>query len=182
MTPRRFVDLALTPGLALLPPALDTPAARALILAICLQESELKHRRQKPHGKARSYAQFEPTGITGVFKHRRSGELALQLCYDLDISPRTAAVHTAIEFSDLLCVGFARLLLWTLPQRLPRQDEHENGWLQYLSAWRPGAASDPERAAETYARWPGNYALAWATILAGPMNDGGDNGARGQTA
>jgi hypothetical protein len=160
MTPRRFVDLALAPGLSLLPATFDTPAARALILAICLQESDLKHRRQQPHGTARSYAQFEPNGITGVFKHRRSGELANRLCYDLDISPRTAAVHTAIEWSDLLCVGFSRLLLWTLPQRLPFPNEEENGYLQYLDAWRPGKPR--------YDDWPKNYALAWATVLESP--------------
>jgi len=160
MTPRRFVDLALRPALHLLPAKMRALEAQALILAICLQESKLQHRRQKPHGKARGYAQFEPAGVTGVFKHPRTGELAVQFCYDLDVSPRTAAVHTALEFHDVLGVGFARLLIWTLPNRLPHQHDAEHAWIQYLEAWRPGKPR--------WDGWPDHYAAAWATILEPP--------------
>ena len=61
MTPAQFLRFAIDPALSLLPPVMDTRAARAMIISICLQESRLQHRRQIG-GPARGFAQFERGG------------------------------------------------------------------------------------------------------------------------
>jgi hypothetical protein len=156
MTPALFVELALTPALKLLPPRMDTPAARAMVLAIVLQESELKARRQYRGGPARGYGQFELAGVMGVMKHQASAEHASHICELLDVNPVAITIHEALEYQDVLAAAFARLLLWTLPKPLPKREEQRQGWEQYLSAWRPGKPRPFD--------WPANYALAWVTV------------------
>jgi hypothetical protein len=166
MTPRLFVDLALAPGLSLLPPHMDTRAARAMLIAICLQESQLRHRRQGNDGPARGYPQFETGGVHAVFNSARTDELAVTVCLALDVPPRIDAIHTAMEWCDPLAVCFARLLLWTLPQRLARQDEPDRAFLDYLKAWQP---RDWKKGLKfpRYKEWGSHYTVAWATVLEG---------------
>jgi len=47
MIPRRWINTALIPALALLPQRMDSPPARAMLVAIGLQESELATRHQQ---------------------------------------------------------------------------------------------------------------------------------------
>jgi hypothetical protein len=68
------------------------------------------------------------------------------------------AVHDVVEYSDVVACVFARLLLWTLPQRLPQPTETDMAWRQYIDAWRPGKPH-PQR-------WPERYARAWMEVLA----------------
>lgn len=154
MTPELFAEIGISSALGLLPPRMDTPDARALLMAIALQESELKARRQFGGGPARSYFQFELGGIEGVLSHQSSGRTARALCVELDIGPTGPAVYQAIEFNDVLACGFARLLLWTLPTKLPSKTETVEALGQYLAAWRPGK---PRLGA-----WPENFTQAWA--------------------
>lgn len=153
MSPELFTRLAIGPALSLLPPQMDSRAARVMVLAICLQESRLMHRRQIG-GPARGFAQFEVAGVRGVLTHRASRAHALaameRLCYE----PTVAAAYDAIEHNDMLAVIFARLLLWTLPQPLP--DDAEEGWRQYLEAWRPGKPHPKT--------WHGHYSTAVVTL------------------
>jgi len=153
--PSTFIQVGIVPALGLLPKQMDSPAAKAMIIAICLQESRLEHRRQIS-GPARGYPQFEMGGIRGVLKHPASAPHAVMLCADLDCEAKVDAVYTAIEYSDVIAAGFARLLLWTLPDPLPAQHETEEGWRQYLDAWRPGL---PHR--ET---WNAFFDLAWEMV------------------
>jgi hypothetical protein len=74
-----FMHHGLTPALSLLPPRMDTPEARALVLAICLQESGgLYNRLQIGGGPARGYPQFEkgakakPGGVYALLNHPTS--------------------------------------------------------------------------------------------------------------
>ena len=156
MSPDVFLTTALTPGLSLLPAAMDTPAARALIVAICLQETGLAKRRQLGGGPARGYAQFEPAGVRGVLKHTASAATLRAVCTALDISGNAQAIHRAIEFSDVLTVCCARLLLWTLPAPLPTRGADSDAYGQYLHAWRPGKPRPND--------WPTNFAVAWTLI------------------
>lgn len=157
MTLELFDEIGLSPALALLPSAMDKPEARAMILSIALQESQLQARRQFGHGPARSYAMFELTGgIEGVLTHAATRGHARRLCLDLDIGPTAPAVYEAIEFNDVLAAGFARLNLWWLPQRLPAQTMPEVGWSQYLQTWNPGKPR-----VET---WDENWHRAWALV------------------
>lgn len=142
-------------SLRLLPDNMHSKAARAMVLAIGLQESRFEHRRQIA-GPARGFWQFELGGIAGVLTHQATRPHIMDVLAKLryDASPHTS--YVAIEHNDLLACCYARLLLWTLTERLPWVDEPERGWWQYLSAWRPGKPHE-----ET---WPEFYRQAWGTV------------------
>lgn len=156
MTPELFISIALVPALRLLPPRMDSPAARAMVVAICLQESRLTHRRQI-RGPARGFAQFEKGGgVKGVLTHRATSVHITTVCEALSYKPTVAACYVAIEHNDVLAAVFARLLLWTVPGVLPGRSEPAKGWDQYLAGWRPGKAHPKT--------WNENYARAWALV------------------
>jgi hypothetical protein len=162
MTPRDFLAVAVTPALSLLPERMDSAAARAMLVAIALQESDLVNRRQIK-GAAKSYFQFEPptrghVAIRGVLGHKLTADLAREALLRLDCPTDIMAVHDVVEYSDVVACVFARLLLWTLPQRLPQPTETDMAWRQYIDAWRPGKPH-PQR-------WPERYARAWMEVLA----------------
>ena len=162
MTPDLFLKNALIPALALLPADQDSPAARAMVIAVCLQESRLTHRRQIG-GPARGYAQFEQGGgVHGVLTHPVVGPMIKAVLTALDYDPDSETIEfdcwTAIEHNDILAAAFARLLLYTLPDPLPVQSNPEGGWGQYVSAWRPGAPKP--------LTWPELYAQAWTVVTA----------------
>lgn len=125
--------------LKLLPREMDSPAARAMLFAIGLQESRFTARRQYG-GPAKGFWQFEVSGTRGVMLHPASAPAARALLdmlqYERVANP--SEVHAVLEHNDILACGFARLLLWTLPEALPGPEDVAEGWRQYLSAWRPG--------------------------------------------
>lgn len=156
MKPSTYLRCVAGPALSLLPPALDTPAARAMMLAICLQESRLQHRRQIK-GPARSYAQFELGGLTGVLRHEKSSPMIASVVSELgysDLSPFD--LHAVLEHNDLLGAAFTRLLLWTSAKPLPSPHDPQAGWDLYIDGWRPGK---PHR--ET---WDEFYAESWEEV------------------
>lgn len=126
-----------------------------MLAAIGLQESQFKHRWQIG-GPARGFWQFERAGIKGVLRHSATKDLAAQVCGVLRIPCDTATCYTAAAFNDPLACVFARLLLWTLPDRLPQRHEPERGWEQYLAAWRPGKPH--------FHTWNAVYEQAWGII------------------
>lgn len=156
MTPQLFVDIALVPALRLLPARMDTPEARAMIIAICLQESKLQHRLQIG-GPARGYAQFERMGgVNGVLTHPTSRPHAINVCSALDVLADTNKCYEAIAYNDVLAAVFARLLLWTSPLALPKRGNAQDGWQMYLANWRPGKPHP--------ATWDAYYAQAWTVV------------------
>ncbi len=123
-------------ALSLLPPAMDTRAARIMLLSIGLQESKFQHRMQLA-GPARGFWQFEKGGgVAGVFAHPATAGLAETVCAALNYPATAVVVYQALADNDVLACAFARLLLWTLPE--PMAVTAEDGWRQYLAAWRPG--------------------------------------------
>lgn len=167
MTPAACLSTVLVPALGLLPPPMDTPAARAMLVAIALQESGLRHRRQigsyrdgKPvFGPARGWWQFEKDGATAaVLEHRATRVLAADVLTAQGlVDPPLRAVHLALETDDLLAACFARLLLWTDPRALPRGPaDYPQGWLIYLGTWRPGKPKEQT--------WAGHFATAWGVV------------------
>lgn len=127
-----------------------------MVLAICLQESRLSHRRQI-EGPARGYAQFEQSGgVVGVLTHplTRGSIRAVLTALDYDPNSSAKACWTAIEHNDILGAAFARLLLYTVPGKLPGRDDMGIGWTQYLAGWRPGK---PRRDS-----WDASYTLGWS--------------------
>lgn len=137
---------AINPALALLPPKMDTPEARVMLLAIGLQESRFMFRFQKLAGRpylkgpARSFWQFERGGgVIGVMSHTATEDLAVMLCHERGVPYDSVLVHARLETDDVLAAGFARLLLWADRGKLPALDcSHEAAWECYLRNWRPG--------------------------------------------
>lgn len=118
----------------------DSAAARSLLWAIGRQESRMIYRRQIG-GPARGLWQFERGGgVDGVMRHRASASHARALCAERDTPPTVAAVYRRLEHDDILACGFARLLLFTDPQRLPLPMRVNEGraWDYYIRNWRPG--------------------------------------------
>lgn len=159
MTPQQFLDLAIVPAATLLPRSWDTAEARALVIAIALQESGLQHREQIG-GPARGYTQFEKGGgIKGVLTHPVSRPFADRVCRALDIPASADDVYEAITFNDVLCAAFSRLLLRTSPLDLPIIGDVMSGWRIYVSCWRPGKPH-PQT-------WAAHVQTAWQTVAPG---------------
>jgi hypothetical protein len=133
---RRFVIPA---AYAVLPPEMASEDATRELLAIGYQESRFEHRYQV-RGPAKSFWQFEQRGVSGVLAHVETYDVVRRALVSLNYRnmPTPFSCQLAIEHNDVLACVFARLLLWTLPNALPKADEPEEGWRQYLAAWRPG--------------------------------------------
>lgn len=159
MTPNDLVTLAITPAFSLLPQKMDTINARALLVAIALQESGLRHRTQQdgdddPYDLAVGWWQFERIGVTGVQDHYATGEYAEGVSHVLGYPRRHT--HYVVAHNDVLAAAYARLLLWRLPDALPERAETRLAWEQYLAAWRPGRPH--------YSTWEEHYATAWRAV------------------
>lgn len=143
-------------ALKLLPAKMDSTEARAMLLAIALQESRMTHRRQIG-GPAVSLWQFEKGGgVHGVMKHgatRQHISLALRA---MAYGETDEIAFAAMEHNDVLACVFARLLLWTHPKPLPKMGGADYAWTYYTETWRPGK---PHR--ET---WDAFYAQAWDAL------------------
>lgn len=151
-------DYVIPAAYSVLPAAMGTEPAMAMLLAIALQESKAANRFQIG-GPAKGFWQFEAGGgVYGVLSHgatQKHARLALTfLCYPASMT--STGIHAVLEHNDVLAAVFARLLLWTVPASLPGQHEPEKAWSQYLDAWRPGR---PHPLA-----WPENYAVAWDAV------------------
>lgn len=156
---------ALPAAYAVLPARLQSPHATALLLAIGLQESGFVHRRQVG-GPARGFWQFERAGVHGVLTHERTRPLlqtALRVLQFDHVGLDTASgsryvepLHALLEHNDVVAAVCARLLLVTVPQRLPQRGEAQLAWEQYLAVWRPGKPH-----LET---WDAHFAHAWTRV------------------
>lgn len=144
MTPERLYRTAIIPALAELS-ALgipSTPFSARFVLAIALQESNLAHRRQltadgKEAGPASSFWQFEVNGgCKGVLKHDATSVLMTKMCDAYNVRADALALWEAMQYNDVLATIAARLLVFTLPGKLPATADE--GWAQYVAAWRPG--------------------------------------------
>jgi hypothetical protein len=156
---------AINPALTLLPPKMDSDAARVMMLAIGLQESRLSFRFQKtsdPYtkGPARGLWEMERAGgVAGVMSHVKTHPDALVLCQARKVPFDSALIHARLEFDDILAAGFARLLLWADSKPMPDVDaSHDESWDCYVRNWRPGK---PRR--ET---WDEYHAAARAQVIA----------------
>lgn len=158
---KKIINTGISPALALLPAAMDTQAARVMLLAIGLQESRFLHRRQIG-GPARGFWQFEKGtrasrgGVWGVYLHAASKSHLAALCKARSVACDPDAIYAALEYDDVLAAGVARLLLWTDPKALPAIGDGEAAWSLYLRTWRPGTPHPKT--------WPALYAQAMATV------------------
>lgn len=150
MTPDKLLKFGIVPALDELskqgiPSSVD---ACRFILAIALQESALSHRRQvgadgSESGPAASFWQFEQGGgCKGVLTHPAVAKKMIAVCDSMNIFATPAGLWEAMRYNDVIAATAARLLVYTLPSGLPQTAE--DGWKQYVSAWRPGKPH-PER-------------------------------------
>jgi hypothetical protein len=148
--------LLINAGLQLLPARYNTTAAKAMLIAIGLQESRFTHRVQVK-GPAKGYWQFEKNGgVLGVMEYHSTQSLIEGVCLKLNYPMDTEILYRALQHNDLLAVCFARLLLYPYPGALPERGNAMDGWHQYIQTWRPGK---PHR--ET---WDDFYEQAWDMV------------------
>lgn len=147
----RFV---LPAAFSMLPPSMNTIEARAMLLAIGLQESKFLHRVQMG-GPARGFWQFERGGgVVGVMAHPASRAHSARVCAELRYHRASPDhVYTVLAHNDTLSACFARLLLWTDPGRLPGPDDPSTAWAIYLRTWRPGKPHE--------STWAEHYRHGW---------------------
>lgn len=174
MTPTELHKEAIIPAYGLLPAKMNSPEASLMLLAIPLQESELKARRQLitvvingkktlvPKGPAVSFWQFEQgdpksrAGVWGILNHFKVGPMARDICTALGVVPTPPKVWEAMQTNDVLAACMARLLLYSSPKALPRIGDIQGAWNTYEGIWRPGKPH-PEK-------WPAHYATARAAL------------------
>lgn len=158
------LDKDIRAGLALLPTAMDSRAARLILHAINRQENP-KRLEQQVGGPARGDYQFERGGgVKGVLTHKASSARASDVCRALGVNPDAESIYQAIGTNPVLAAAMARLLLWTDPKALPQAGDEQGAWDLYLRVWRPGAYQrDPDGLREKWAR---NYREAYAVVVA----------------
>ena len=162
MTPQRLYQTAIRPALDELAAVgiPSTPQAGRVLLAIALQESAIEHRRQvvaggAENGPAASFWQFEQGGgCRGVLTHKGVAGKMAAVCAAYNVLATPAALWEAMRYQDIVAAAAARCLLYTLPSKLATTEEE--GWAQYLSAWRPGKPH-PER-------WAAAWQVATKTV------------------
>lgn len=130
---------------ALLPAAMDTLAAKVILLTIGLQESRFEFRRQLGNGPARGFWQFEEgnkvsrAGVYGVMNHDATRDHMQRICAVLNVPFTTKDVWKALETNDVLACCAARLLMYTDAARLPAVNDVDGAWTMYAKrVWRPG--------------------------------------------
>jgi hypothetical protein len=157
MNPELFNRIIVGPALSLLDPRYDTPEARAMLIAIALQESGLKARTQSGDGPARSFWQFERGGVSGVAYHKVTAPILSKVCDELEYKTDVDLIYAAIEHNDLLAAVCARLLLFTHPDPIPPESEWMKGWEIYAhDLWKPGKPR--------FETWERNWKAAWSIL------------------
>ena len=143
-------------ALDLLPAKMSSPQARAMLLAIGLQESRFKH-RQQIKGPAHGFWQFEKGGaVKGVLTHASTRPLLLPILELLRYKSDAQTCYDAIVDNDTLACIFARLLLWTVPGKLPVHTQEASAWSYYIEGWRPGKPHQQ--------RWHDCFQHAWKIV------------------
>lgn len=163
MTPSTLLETIIDPALRLVETKYRTDEARALLIAIALQESEISERRQTlnagrwwlyPTSPGTGFWMFEAGGaVHGVLKHPVCSAFIGPVLKTLEYPSNRDIIHDALVHNDVLACLMARALLLSLPAPLPARGDHEEGWRQYIEAWQPGKPK-PDK-------WPRNYAAAW---------------------
>lgn len=158
------ISNAIEPAFALLPVAMDTPAARVMLLSIGLQESSFVY-RQQIGGPARGFWQFEQGnattrgGVYGVYLHPVTRDLLRSVCAVQRVAFDPTAIYNAISQNDVLACALARLALFADPAPLPAVEDTDGAWNLYARVWRPGKPRPQD--------WPANHQQAVAAVQGG---------------
>ena len=153
MTPEEFKPI-MDASFKFMPAYMKSYRARAMLLTIAMQESDFENRNQIS-GPANGYFQFELIGVRGTLLHHRTGKAVRNVVKTFGYD-NARQLHLAIEDNDIVATILARYNLYNYPGPLPGQWDHEEGWRQYLSRWRPGK---PHKY-----RWKERYDRAWRIV------------------
>jgi len=162
MTLSDVLNTAITPALGLLPPQMDTPEARVMLLSIGLQESRFTT-RQQIGGPARGFWQCEQGtrksrgGVWGFYLHPASRYWLSGLCAARGVAFDPVSIYGALDSDDVLAAGLARLALFTDPKKLPSTDDVIGSWNLYQRVWKPGRPR-PDT-------WPDLHAQAVSAVI-----------------
>lgn len=129
--------------------------SQVLMLAIAGQESGWSHRFQQG-GPARSFWQFESSGLWGVVSHQRARTTMLAVCKALAIADLNKDLFEAIAYNDAMAFCAARMLLWIDTRPLPAIGDKNASWDYYIRNWRPGKPRRED--------WDAVYAEAQAAV------------------
>jgi hypothetical protein len=125
-------------GLAVLPPKMDTPEARWLLIAIAQQESAWTLRKQTG-GPARGFWQCEQGGgLADVMVHEPTWHNAYLAAMNWAIPFGRQSIFEALAWHDPMACVVARLILWLDVRPLPDRGDLQECWNYYVSNWRPG--------------------------------------------
>ncbi len=150
-------------ALWMLPEKMDSTNARVMLMAIGMQESKFKNRRQivgyQPlaYGPARGWWMFEQGGIRGVQNHKASSPIINDVLSKMEYATDANTSHFAVEHNDILACIYARLLLYTDAKPLPYPGNEEDSWTYYVENWRPGKPH------KEY--WRDNYQAAMQAVV-----------------
>lgn len=156
--------------------SIDSPSARAMLLAVGLQESRLVETIQrgaggKPlTGLARSWWQFEGgrnQALGGILADPRTAWARDELCHMgyPCLEPGRDDLHWCMAYDQRIGVILARALIWLDPYALPAPvpQAETTAWTLYIRCWRPGKPH--------HASWAANWRAAIETVTNDEVND-----------
>lgn len=155
-TPQTVLAKVIVPGLALLPARYESPVARVQMLAIAMQESDLRTRMQDGNGPARGLWQCEKPIFGLLLGNTNSASQVRALCQVRAIAAWPTDMWLAVTTDDLFAACIARMMLWCDPRPLPALGDVDDAWICYQKNWGPGKPRPQD--------WPTNYAAALAAV------------------
>lgn len=160
MRPDLLYQAAIKPALSVLPPAMTSPQACVMLLAIAGQESAFLSRWQKGGGPARGYWQCEREAVEDVWQRQHAN--IQQVLIDLDYVGVSgeSGMWAALPYDATLAAAVARLILYLDRAPLPATNDPETAWDYYLRCWRPGR---PDKN-----RWPNAHKTAVNVVAVTP--------------
>lgn len=165
LAPEQFVRFIVEPALSWLHErdnTAPTEAVRLFLVAVAVQESGLRRRRQWPTGPGRSWWQFEPRTVGAMLAHPDARETMADLLAEFALPRGEDELHEVLAYNDLAACVAARLLLRCDPQPVPVGPDQ--AWSCYDRVWRPGKPA-PER---WFASWRAALrGVAWRDPIAG---------------
>jgi len=163
--PETVLAKVIAPALALLPPPMDTPEARVLMLAFGAQESGYRTRQQQG-GPAHGLWQCERPIMQLLLDNRASQVPVRNLCSARAVAPVASDMYFAVATDDVFAAGIARLALWCDPHPLPALGDVDAAFGTYIRVWGPGAYTrgTPDERDAIRARFASHYAAALSTV------------------
>lgn len=143
------VERTVIEGLSLLPARYDSVAARVMIFATGLQESNFDYTKQI-NGPACGWYQFERGGGTiEVLTNPTTKNLARSICMIRCGSIDSHHVQRALIDDQVLATALCRLNYYRNPKALPEPGKVHTAYDYYDQTWRPGKKRPKD--------WPENY-------------------------